>query len=278
MSAKHGNPIPLYMGIFTFLLVATGVEALPLFEIVNIPAPILLALSAVKFALVAMFFMHLWGDHSIFTKLFFIPLGMAGVTVAVLISLYGTWTLTWQQKGEKRDDDLVASAYPSRHEGKCNSWLNSQLTHNAFCSSPYLEWNKDVGYEVIQKEMKASDPRFDGFDAKSDDDKKAVLMAVGKEVYEGNCQSCHQASGAGLPGIFPPLANDPVATGPVEKHIEIILKGMNGVEINGVKYSGAMPAWPQLSDQQIAAVVTYERNTWGNSAGVAVPSQVASAR
>lgn len=96
---------------------------------------------------------------------------------------------------------------------------------------------------------------------------KAALMTAGAKVYAANCQACHQASGAGMPPTFPSLVGDKIVKGPVEGHITQVLKGKN-----------AMPPFASLSDADIAAVVTYERNSWGNAAGEAQPAQVAALR
>ncbi|AZQ12486.1 cytochrome c oxidase subunit II [Shewanella khirikhana] len=88
------------------------------------------------------------------------------------------------------------------------------------------------------------------------------LMARGEKVYMTACVACHQPNGAGLPGAFPALKGSPIATGPVADHLDIVIKGKAGT---------AMQAFgAQLSAQDIAAVVTYERNAWGNSTGDAV--------
>ncbi|HBM08327.1 cytochrome B559 subunit alpha [Pseudomonas sp. 10B238] len=85
------------------------------------------------------------------------------------------------------------------------------------------------------------------------------LTARGEKVYQTNCAACHQASGEGLPPMFPALKGSPIATGDAENHISIVVKGSPGT---------SMPAFgPQLSEVDIAAVVTYERNAWGNDTG-----------
>ena len=97
---------------------------------------------------------------------------------------------------------------------------------------------------------------------------KEDLMVAGKAVYEKNCAVCHQASGAGLPPAFPALTGSKVATGAIEGHLDIILKGKN-----------VMPKWTMLSDVDIAAVTTYERNALGNAVGdVLQPAAVKAAR
>lgn len=282
----HHNPIPKYLVTFFALLIATLVEALPLFGLLAIPPAVLLALSAVKFAIVVLIFMHLLGDHPMFWRVFWIPLGMAGLTVSVLITLFGSWTLSYQEVGGKKDSDAVAACYKARFSGECAAWAKSPFTHNEYCAAPRVHPGDacqplntiDTTMAALTPKAKVADPRFEGFDAKDAEGKKAVLMEVGKEVYEGKCGSCHQSTGAGIPGAFPPLANDPVATGAPEEHIKIVLNGLNGKAINGVSYGAAMPAWPQLSNEEIAAAISYERNSWGNSSGVVEPSAVAAAR
>jgi cytochrome c oxidase subunit II len=92
------------------------------------------------------------------------------------------------------------------------------------------------------------------------------LKAEGEKVYAANCVACHQANGKGIPGTFAALDGSKIATGPKAEHINIVMNGKTGT---------AMAAFKHLSDVQIAAVVTYERNSWGNAAGDLVqPSEI----
>ena len=97
------------------------------------------------------------------------------------------------------------------------------------------------------------------------------LKTEGEKVYARSCAACHQANGQGVPGAFPALAHGAIATGPVAGHIDIVL--------NGSKKNPAMAASKgQLSDLEIAAVITYERNAFGNAVGdVVQPNQIAAA-
>ncbi len=99
----------------------------------------------------------------------------------------------------------------------------------------------------------------------------AELVTRGEKVYQANCAACHQANGMGLPGAFPAISGSKIATGPIDAHINIVLNGKPGT---------AMAAFGgQLSDADIAAVVTYQRNTWDNKVGdAAQPAAIASAR
>jgi cytochrome c oxidase subunit 2 len=97
------------------------------------------------------------------------------------------------------------------------------------------------------------------------------LMAKGEQVYNMMCVACHQANGQGLPPTFPALAGSPIATGPVDAHINIVLNGKPGT---------AMAAFGnQLSASDLAAVITYERNAFGNSTGdVVQPKDIQAAK
>jgi cytochrome c oxidase subunit 2 len=94
--------------------------------------------------------------------------------------------------------------------------------------------------------------------------------AYGEKVYATNCVACHQATGKGIPGAFPALDGSKIATGPKEGHLNIVVNGKSGT---------AMAAFgKQLSDADIAAVITYERNAWGNKTGEVIqPSEVKAA-
>ena len=100
---------------------------------------------------------------------------------------------------------------------------------------------------------------------------KQELMDRGQDVYNKVCAACHQPNGKGVPGVFPAIAGSKIATGPVDGHLDIVLNGKPGT---------AMQAFAkQLNDADIAAVVTYQRNAFGNDTDDAVqPSQVKAAR
>ncbi|WP_321815868.1 MULTISPECIES: cytochrome c oxidase subunit II [unclassified Paraburkholderia] len=108
--------------------------------------------------------------------------------------------------------------------------------------------------------------------AANDDPNKTYTMAElkerGEKVYASNCAVCHQPTGKGA-GAFPALDGSKVANGPIAEHVSIVLKG-----------KAAMPSWaPTLNDVEIASVITYERNAWGNHTGdILQPRQVADAR
>jgi cytochrome c oxidase subunit 2 len=97
------------------------------------------------------------------------------------------------------------------------------------------------------------------------------LMAKGEAVYNTSCAACHQANGQGIPGVFSPIAGSPIATGDVAAHIDIVVNGKAGT---------AMQAFgEQLNAVDLAAVITYERNGFGNNTGDMVqPADIAAAK
>ena len=102
--------------------------------------------------------------------------------------------------------------------------------------------------------------------------------AKGKAVYAKTCVACHQATGAGIPGAFPPLAKSDYLNADVNRAIKQVIKGSNGpITVNGKKYSTPMPAQP-LNDQEIADVLTYVYSNWGNSKKVVTVAMVKAQR
>jgi mono/diheme cytochrome c family protein len=102
----------------------------------------------------------------------------------------------------------------------------------------------------------------------------------GKQVYSTTCAACHQATGLGVEGTYPPLAGSEIVEGDDGKIARIVLHGLTGpVEVAGETYSGAMPPWGGvLKDPEIAAVITYIRSAWGNHAAPVTAAKVASIR
>ena len=110
--------------------------------------------------------------------------------------------------------------------------------------------------------------------AKAADDPSKVwkpeeLVARGEKVYAANCVACHQATGRGAPPAFPPLAGSKVVNGPEQGQIDVVLNG---------KPNTAMQSFKQLSDTDIAAVITYTRKSWGNKASEVQPAEVKARR
>ncbi len=106
-----------------------------------------------------------------------------------------------------------------------------------------------------------------------------TALERGRNVYIATCIACHQAQGEGIPGLHPPLANTNYVLGDKINLINIILLGMyDPVTIDSVKYTSVMPSFAQLTDQEIADVLSYVRNSFGNKAPVIQVSLVKDAR
>lgn len=96
----------------------------------------------------------------------------------------------------------------------------------------------------------------------------AIASADGKSLYMDNCSACHQVSGKGVKGAFPPLAGSPLVQGPPKVVITTVLNGRAG-----------MPAFKDdINDADLAAILTYARTTWGNKGAAIKPTEVAAAR
>jgi cytochrome c oxidase cbb3-type subunit 2 len=108
----------------------------------------------------------------------------------------------------------------------------------------------------------------------------ASQIAQGKELFSANCAVCHQASGEGLPGAFPPLkANAAANDADPTLHIHTVLFGAHGLIVGGVAYTSAMPPFgTQLNDQQVADLLDYERSAWGNHGRPVSRQEVAAVR
>lgn len=108
----------------------------------------------------------------------------------------------------------------------------------------------------------------------------AFDAARGASLYAANCAACHQATGMGLPGAFPPLKDNPaVLSDDPSKQIAVILDGLHGEAINGTSYPSVMPPFgATLSDADIADIANHERSSWGNQAKAITAEQVKAAR
>ncbi|MBC7499410.1 MAG: cytochrome c [Herminiimonas sp.] len=104
--------------------------------------------------------------------------------------------------------------------------------------------------------------------------------ANGAQIFAARCVACHQANGQGLAGVFPPLAGSPWVKGEPALTAQIVLRGLTGpVDVLGSTYNGVMPAFAgQLSDEEMAAVLTHVRGQWGNAAAPVSAAAVGAAR
>jgi mono/diheme cytochrome c family protein/glucose/arabinose dehydrogenase len=154
------------------------------------------------------------------------------------------------------------------------AFANDDWIHNTYNTARSYLSNQPV----LEEEEKVAVPKHLQGAAKD-------LFVMGAEVYsrDGHCSTCHQPDGKGLPQAgFPPIAESTWVTGSEERLIKITLNGLYGpIEVNGVKYPGLVPMTPfagMLNDQEIAAVLTYVRNSFGNKATPITPDKVKQVR
>jgi mono/diheme cytochrome c family protein len=111
-----------------------------------------------------------------------------------------------------------------------------------------------------------------------EEERFATLLTRGEEIYTSNCIACHQATGEGIDGVYPPLKSSDYY-GDAQTHARIIVHGLTGeIVVNGQTYNNNMNSFKQFSDFNIAAVATYERNSWGNEDGIVLPEDVEAVR
>lgn len=105
-------------------------------------------------------------------------------------------------------------------------------------------------------------------------------IAEGKRIFGANCSACHQATGLGVAGAFPPIVGSEWVTGPQQTVVRILLNGLGGpVKVKGATYNGAMPAWKEsMTDEEISYVITYIRQWAPNAAAAVTPSTVGTLR
>jgi cytochrome c oxidase subunit II len=191
-----------------------------------------------------------------------------GKKVRVLLTsndVIHAWSV--QQLGVKQDaipgfirDAWFKAEKPGIYRGVCSELCGKEhafmpIVVEVLAQEEYSKW-------VAGQKQESAEPVVDVNKEFTMDE----LKATGEKVYAGNCAACHQANGKGISGTFPGLDGSKIAVGPKVDHIKMVLNGKAG---------SAMAAFKHLSDVDIAAVVTYERNAWGNTTGDLVqPSEI----
>lgn len=182
------------------------------------------------------------------------------------------------EHGRVRLEAIVAASWLDKETGLSilkeagNQPLDKWMVHAYETAMAHLE-----GKSVKEKKEEGITTNLKGAERE--------LFIKGKEIYarEGFCGTCHQPDGGGLSASgFPPLTGTAWVTGSDERLIKIVLKGLQGpIEVNNVKYAGHVPMTPfggMLNDEEVAAVVTYVRNTFGNDASAVTPAKVKQVR
>jgi nitrite reductase (NO-forming) len=104
-------------------------------------------------------------------------------------------------------------------------------------------------------------------------------VGAGKALFNGTCSVCHQSNGAGLPGVFPPLAGSDYLNADPRRAAAVIMHGLSGkLTVNGKEYDSVMPPMNQLNDDEVANILTYVLNSWGNKGGQVTTKDVKAIR
>jgi nitrite reductase (NO-forming) len=108
---------------------------------------------------------------------------------------------------------------------------------------------------------------------------KELQIDAGRTLYAGTCSTCHQADGKGIAKVFPPLAGSDWVAADKKKAIQVVLNGLTGpVTVSGASYDSVMPPQSHLNDDEIAHILTYVRNSWGNQGDAVKPEDVTKVR
>jgi nitrite reductase (NO-forming) len=145
----------------------------------------------------------------------------------------------------------------------------------------YLGEQAPEGYEAAQKIVSLEQQRQEAIQHTPEIAKltKEIRLEKGKRVYMQNCAMCHQLGGKGLPKVFPPLAESDYLMEDKVRSINIVMRGLAGpITVKGQKYDGIMPPQVTLNDEQIADVLTFVRNSWGNEGDVVAVEEVKAVR
>ncbi|PIR23131.1 MAG: nitrite reductase, copper-containing [Deltaproteobacteria bacterium CG11_big_fil_rev_8_21_14_0_20_45_16] len=104
-------------------------------------------------------------------------------------------------------------------------------------------------------------------------------IAAGEALFKGTCSTCHMETGLGVPSVFPPLAKSDFLMNDKARSIGVVLNGLSGaVTVNGTKFNSVMPPMSQLNDDEIANILTYVRNSWGNKGTAVTAAEVTAVR
>lgn len=267
-----GRSVLFYTAIAVFLAIITFIELGPLFEWYNLSPAVLIGMSVVKFFFVVAFFMHLWDDASVFSRVFVIPLIGSVMMVVALMLLFHS-----MNPSPREDAFVVQERYYENWNDECSSWLRSSISNRLYCASPPIDRDRLALYSAEEAGPSGGPPAVN-LSGMGENEVLTTLRERGKELYDQNCATCHQPEGQGVPNVYPPLAGSDYMTDKAT-HIDVVLNGLSGpIEVNGAMYNGVMASFGTLNDFNVAAIVTYERTSWGNDLGVVLPEEVAARR
>jgi cytochrome c oxidase subunit 2 len=180
---------------------------------------------------------------------------------------FKTWLAAQKQNGQQVASAAAPGAAPVGAVAPASGTVTDAGTAAIAAPAPAAAAAPDTTAAAPAEKVAAAEPAKPAAAPAAAGKSKDELVAAGQKVYMANCAACHQPTGAGMAPTFPALIGDKVTNGPAPAHITQILKG-----------KGIMPPFPQLSDDDVAAVATYERTSWGNKGSVVQPSEVTALR
>ncbi|HEX6564150.1 MAG TPA: cytochrome c [Chthoniobacterales bacterium] len=183
---------------------------------------------------------------------------------------------TAPQSRDRRSETAINDpAVPLVGDGAVPRWLIGVIFFGLFWSGAYLfSYSGGFSADVFDYLPKFG-PLTSGPQSAPDP------KVIGKALFSQNCVTCHQATGQGLTGQYPPLAGSEIVLGEAtNRYIAIVLKGLQGpVTIKGETVNNSMQAWEgQYTDAQLSAILTYERSDWGNNAPPIPPEAIKQVR
>ena len=181
---------------------------------------------------------------------------------------------------------LFASSFSpmSLHSSQSSSWPTANKLLAIVFSVGASCWPASCIYAGTKVSVEKRQPKIVVAQAATTSTGLAAQIAAGQQVYMMVCFACHQPTGLGIPSLFPPLAGSDWVNAPKpDRIIRNVIGGVMGpLQVNGKPFATPAPMMPpqgaSLNDKQIADVLTYVRNSWGNSAAAVAPDQVKAVR
>lgn len=306
MSEEHGSSVATYIVIAVILGIVTYVE----FALVEFPAAwlgpswtmaLLIVLSILKFILVILFFMHLKDDNPTYAGFFTSGMVLALATFVAFAVLFvaprsmhlfkaelaPTHEAVVEQSAKEHaetgiDPAILASIKTDGYSRSTAAIADNPPPKDQSIALPLPLAPRDTGTYTVGAIQPLAAPAAAGAQtgeaAQTGGGGPSAQAAapswdteLGSKTFDTDCMACHQATGQGIPGAFPPLAKHLPdiynVDGGRKQLIHTVLFGLDGkIDVLGVSYNGVMPAWHQLGDDEIAAVLNHELTTWGNDA------------
>jgi mono/diheme cytochrome c family protein/heme/copper-type cytochrome/quinol oxidase subunit 4 len=286
---KQSSSVPGYLFIALLLAAATVAEILvAVNHLTWLGATgntiLLIVLTAINFGLSILFFMHLRSDNRVLSGVFVMGFGMAVGTFIILAHIFfasasisrGQLTtvatphpVAAQEVSLPQPSFAQSLQHPSPKDLSQDLAPPNLASESGIAQKPVAQSNPKAVNQPVSLNLKAQAAASGGQAAGAQAAAGGFnWQKLGATTYS-NCAACHQANGQGVPGAFPPLSGSLPdiynAEGGRTVLIHIVLFGLQGqISVKGQSYNGTMPAWQQLSNKQIAAVLDHELTSWGN--------------